>query len=36
MSEVSQARAELARRLIEVDAADEAVGPAEDAVRLAA
>jgi DNA-binding CsgD family transcriptional regulator len=31
-----QARAELARRLVEVDAADEAVGPAEDAVRLAA
>ena len=31
-----QARAELARRLVEVDAADEAVGPAEEAVRLAA
>lgn len=30
-----QARAELARRLVEVDAADEAVGPARDAVRLA-
>ena len=31
-----RARAELARRLVEVDAADESVGPAEDAVRLAA
>src|SRR4029077_8853617 len=31
-----QARAELARRLVEVDAADESVGPAGDAARLAA
>ncbi len=31
-----RARAELARRLVEVDAADESVGPAEEAVRLAA
>ncbi|GAA4401145.1 helix-turn-helix transcriptional regulator [Fodinibacter luteus] len=30
-----EARAELARRLVEVDATDEAVGPAEDAVHLA-
>lgn len=30
-----EARAELVRRLVEIDAADQAVGPAEDAVRLA-
>ena len=36
MSEAVEARAELARRLMEVDAADEAVRPAEEAVRLAA